>query len=354
MRILDRHIGRTVVTTSLIVLFVLLALFTFMTFLSELKIVGRGHYGYLQALAYVMMAVPRLCYQLMPIAALLGGLIGLGMLANQNELTVIRAAGVSRLRIIRSVLQASLVLVAFSFAMGQWLAPRTEVFAQNHRAEALGEQPTLQTRSGLWYRDADSFVHIRSMESANLLLGIDIYVLDDHHHLREYRHAAKARYQDSGWVLYDVLRRVLDRDRVQEERLDDMVWSTTIEPDLLDVVAVRPESMAIWELNDYLDFLHANGLDASRHELAFWRQILTPVTTLIMVMLSIPFVFGSLRAVSLGQRVMVGALLGIGFYLLDQMSGYIGLVYGINPMVCALTPSLIFLVTAGALLRRGS
>jgi len=353
VRLLDRHIGRTVITTSLIVLAVLLALFTFMTFLSELKMVGRGHYGYLQALAYVIMAVPRLCYQLMPIAALLGGLVGLGTLANQNELTVIRAAGISRGRIIQSVMQAALVLVVIGFAMGQWLAPRSEVFAQNQRAGALGEQASLQTRSGLWYRDAESFVHIRSMESADRLLGIDIYVLDDQHHLREYRHAAMARFQGGGWTLFSVRRRLLDRGDVQEDQVSSMVWDTTIEPDLLDVVAVRPESMAIWELYDYLGFLHANGLDAGRHELAFWRQILTPVTTLIMVMLSIPFVFGSLRAVSLGQRVMVGALLGIGFYLLDQMSGYIGLVYGVDPLTCALAPSLIFLTMAGVLLRRG-
>ncbi|MBI1194712.1 MAG: LPS export ABC transporter permease LptG [Gammaproteobacteria bacterium] len=354
MRLLDRHIGRTVITTSLIVLCVLLALFTFMTFLAELKMVGRGHYGYLQALIYVLMAIPGLCYQLMPIAALLGGLIGLGMMANQNELTVIRAAGVSRARIIQSVMQAALVLVALGFVMGQWLAPRSEVLAQNKRAEALGEQPTLQTRSGLWYRDADSFVHIRSMESVDRLVGIDIYVLDGHHHLREYRHAAVATYRKGSWALHDVLRRTLEDEGVHEEQVDGMAWNTTIEPDLLDVVAVRPESMAIWELYDYLDFLHANGLDAGRHELAFWRQILTPVTTLVMVMLSIPFVFGSLRSVSLGQRVMVGALLGISFYLLDQMSGYVGLVYDLSPLLCALAPSLVFLVMAWALLRRGT
>lgn len=354
MRLLDRHIGRTVITTSLIVLSVLLALFTFMTFLSELKMVGRGHYGYLQALIYVVMAIPRLCYQLMPIAALLGGLIGLGMMANQNELTVIRAAGVSRARIIQSVMQAALVLVALGFAMGQWVAPRSEVLAQNQRAESLGEQPTLQTRSGLWYRDADSFVHIRSMEAADRLIGIDIYVLDGHHHLREYRHAAMANFQKGRWTLRDVHRRLVDGATVREEQAAQMDWTTTIEPDLLDVVAVRPESMAIWELYDYLDFLHANGLDAGRHELAFWRQVLTPVTTLVMVMLSIPFVFGSLRSVNLGQRVMVGALLGIGFYLLDQMSGYVGLVYNISPLLCALAPSLVFLMMAWALLRRGT
>lgn len=288
----------------------------------------------------------------MPIAALLGGLIGLGMLANQNELTIIRAAGVSRGRIILSVMQAALVLVVLGFAMGQWLAPRSEVFAQNQRAAALGEQPTLQTRSGLWYRDADSFVHIRSMESTGSLLGIDIYILDDRHHLREYRHAAMALFRDSGWSLRNVRRRVLDPERVKEYQLAEMTWNTTIEPNLLDVVAVRPESMAIWELYDYLGFLHANGLDAGRHELAFWRQILMPVTTMIMVILSIPFVFGSLRSASMGQRVMIGALLGIGFYLLDQMSGYIGLVYHINPLICALAPGLIFLVTAAGLLRR--
>jgi len=144
--------------------------------------------------------------------------------------------------------------------------------------------------------------HIRSTGSPLAsLLGIDIYILDDRHHLREYRHAAMALFRDSGWSLRNVRRRVLDPERVKEYQLAEMTWNTTIEPNLLDVVAVRPESMAIWELYDYLGFLHANGLDAGRHELAFWRQILMPVTTMIMVILSIPFVFGSLRSASMGR-----------------------------------------------------
>ena len=315
--------------------------------------VGRGNYGYLQALTFVALSIPRLSSQLMPIAALLGGLIGLGMLANQNELTVIRAAGVSRRRIIQSVTQAALVLVGFGIVMGQWMAPRAEVFAVNLRAQqAFGEQPTLETRSGLWYRDAQSFVHIHSSKSSERLRAIDIYAFGNNR-LREYRHAAMALYENSGWTLHDVYRRLVDEQGgVKEEHLAKMPWNTTIKPDLLDIVTVRPENMAIWELYDYLHFLHRNKLDAARQELAFWRQALTPVATIIMVMLSIPFVLGSLRAVSIGQRVTIGALLGIGFFLFDQMSGYVGLIYHVNPLFCASAPSVVFLAIAMALLRR--
>ncbi len=353
MRLLDRYIGRSVVVATLVVLSVLLALFTFIAFIAEMKMVGRGDYGTGLALAYVGLGIPRLVYQFMPIAALVGGLAGLGALASHSELTVIRAAGVSIRRITLSVFRAALLLIALAIVMGQWLAPKAERYAQELRTGALTGQPTLQTREGLWFRDGESFVHIRTMLDSQRLVGLRIYRLDARQRLRESLKATVARHDASGWRLVDVLRtRIGDDGPLRIERLEELPWRSTIEPDLLGAVAVRPEHLSIVDLYGYIGFLVDNGLDAARYELVFWRQLMTPVTTLIMLLLALPFIFGPLRSVSLGLRMLVGILLGVGFYIFDQISGYVGLVYGIDPLLCALVPPAAFLALAWLLLRR--
>ncbi len=353
MRLLDAYIGRSVVVSTLVVLAVLLALFTFIAFVAEMKMVGRGGYGGMQALAYVGLGLPRLVYQFMPIAALVGGLAGLGVLANHSELTVIRAAGVSIGRITLSVFRAALLLIGLAIVMGQWLAPMAERRAQDLRTAALTGQPTLQTREGLWFRDGESFVNIRTMLDSQRLVGLRIYRLDDQQRFRESLKATVARHDAGGWRLVDVLRTRLDENGgLSVERLDELPWRSTIEPDLLGAVAVRPEHLSIVDLYEYIAFLGENGLDASRYELVFWRQLAMPATTLIMLLLALPFVFGPLRSVSLGLRMLVGVLLGVGFYVFDQISGYVGLVYGLDPLLGTLVSPLAFLALALALLRR--
>ncbi len=353
MRLIDRYIGRSVVVATLIVLAVLLALFTFIAFIAELKMVGRGNYGAGLALAYVGLGMPRLVYQFMPIAALVGGLAGLGVLANHSELTVIRAAGVSIRRITLSVFQSALLLIGLAVVIGQWLAPQAERYGQGLRTAALTGRPTLQTREGLWFRDGESFVHIRTMLDSRRLVGLRIYRLDDRQRLRESLKATVARHDASGWQLVDVLRTRLESDgRLRIERLEELPWRSTIEPDLLGAVAVRPEQLSIVELHGYIGFLEDNGLDAAHYKLVFWRQLLMPVTTLIMLLLALPFIFGPLRSVSLGLRMLVGILLGVGFYIFDQISGYVGLVYGLDPVLGACIPPLLFLGLALSLLRR--
>ncbi len=352
MRVINFYLGRTVIVSTLIVLSVLIALFTFMTFLSELKFVGQGQYGYGDALMYVLLSVPRMGYQLMPIGALLGCMVGLGFLANQNEIMAIRAAGISKERIVWSVCRASLLLVLLSFILGQWVAPRSEDLGQDIRAQALGEKPALQTASGLWYRDSMSFIHIDSIATNELMHGVDIYELDDRQRLKRHLHARTASNVGSGWTLKEVSVVTLTAEDILISQTEAMPWSTSLEPGVVELIALKPERMSLFALKEYIDFLRGNNLDAARYELTFWRQVWTPVATMILVVLSTPFVFGSIRSVSMGQRILTGSMLGISFYLLDRICGYLGLLYSITPVVSALAPGILFLFLATWMLRR--
>ena len=134
--------------------------------------------------------------------------------------------------------------------------------------------------------------------------------------------------------------------------VETQAWRTTLDPEMLEVVQLDPEAQSIWGLYQYVDYLQQNGLAAGKYEMALWSKLVTPLVTLVMMLLAVPFVMGSLRSVGIGQRILIGTLIGLGFHLLNQMSNYIGLVYEFNALLSATLPSLLVSVVALLLIRR--
>jgi len=137
MRILDRYSAGEVVRGPLLALFVLLALLTFFTLVAELEETGKGTYGVLEAIQYVLLTLPRRTYELLPTATLLGTMLGLGTLASNSELVVMRAAGVSFARIIWAVLKVGIGVALVAILLGEFIAPVSMEYAQNQRAMAM-------------------------------------------------------------------------------------------------------------------------------------------------------------------------------------------------------------------------
>lgn len=352
MRVLDTYIGKAVIGGAFLVMCVLLALFIFIDFIGELDVVGRGDYTAWTAFRYVLLSAPRLTYELMPMAALIGSLIGLGVLAGNNELVIMRAAGISLARITWAVLKAGLLLVFFAIWLGEWVVADAEQSAANIRSSALTGNKTLKTAEGFWTRDARDFIDVRSVLPGGKLVDVYIYEFDDHRSLWRISHAMKATYQQGQWHLERVRRSVLGPDGVTTEQLPAMTWRSQLSPDLLDIVAVKPDSLSISGLYKYIHYLRLNGLSSGRYEMEFWTKVVLPFATCVMVFASLPFVFGPLRSVGVGQRMLIGVLVGIGFYLLNQTVSYVGLVYDLNPLLSTLLPTVLLLVMAIYMMRR--
>ena len=352
MRILDRYIGITVASHTLVVMLVFMALFSFASFVSEADYIGKGKYGLAQAAYYVVLTLPSLIYQLFPPVALIGSMVGLGMLASGSELTAIRAAGVSMGHIILSVMKVGVLLVLAAVIVGEWLAPQAEYYAQTMRSAALSERISLKTRSGFWARDGDNFIHVREILADSQLADISIYEFDRQNRLQTITHARTASYQQNKWQLQDIQYSKVSDSGIVIQHQPSAEWGSLLSPAVLGVVAVKPDKLSLLGLRKYIDYLHDNNLNAERYELAFWKKIMQPLGTGVMVFLAIPFIFGTLRSVGVGQRIMVGALLGIAFYLFNQTFGYVGLVYGMNPIVSAVLPPALFLGLGLLLMRR--
>lgn len=348
MSILDRYITRLVVSGTLMVLLVLAALLAFVDFVSEIGEVGKGDYGLFEAVVYVFLSLPKRMYELFPTAVLLGSLLSLGALAANSELTVMRAAGISVTRFVRSVLQAGLVLAIFIALVGELVVPTSERQAQTIRATALQQTISLGVQHGFWARDGSRYIQVGRVYP-NLQLGdVAIYELNESKQLVRVTHAGSARYAGDYWELRQVRRSSLNEDSVSSETLRSDRWPELLNPDLFNVVSVKPGNMSAVELYRYSQYLQANELDSSQYRLAFWIKVLTPVSSLVMLLIAMPFIFGSQRSGGSGNRIMLGLLLGIGFFLLNRTMNHLGQVYGLDPLLSAAFP--VILVAMGGLL----
>lgn len=352
MTILDRHIGRAILVSTLLVFGVLISLFTLLTFVEAVGDMGRGRFGLAEALTYVALSLPRDAYELFPMTALLGATLGLSTLAVGSELIVMRAAGVSLLRISGSVMKVGVLLIVIAVVVGEIIAPITEDLAQRGRASALQRSVAQRSESGLWLRDGRVFVHVGEVLPDLSLLYVTLYQFDDQARLRSHTYAHSARFQPPYWQLSDVRQSVIEDDRVQSRKLASEQLSSVLTPEILAVFAVKPEGLSAWHLYRYIQHLELNKQDTSRYRLALWHKIMLPLATGVMVFLAIPFVFGQLRSGGLGSRLLVGIVLGLAFYLVNRAFGYFGLLYGLPPALGALLPPALFFALALVMLRR--
>lgn len=352
MTILDRYIAKMVLSGTLMVLLVLAGLLAFVDFVGEIGEVGKGHYGIFDAVAYVLLSLPKRMYELFPTAVLLGSLLGLGTLASNSELTVMRAAGVSVSRFVRSVLQAGLLLVIFVAGIGELVVPPSERQAQTIRATALQQTVTFGGAHGLWARDGRRYIHVGRVYPGYNLGDVSIYELDAERRLVRVTHAASASYKDGQWLLRNIQRSDIGVGKVSQEKIRSEKWSELLNPDLFNVVGIQPANMSALDLYRYSDYLQANDLDSSHYRLAFWIKVLTPVSSLVMLLIALPFIFGSQRSGAAGQRLMIGMLLGIGFFLLNRTMNHLGQVYGLDPLFSAALPVTLMAIAGLIALKR--
>lgn len=347
MNALDRYIIKEVLKGTLIALIILYALFNLFTLKDELSSRGVGNYGLQQIFTYIGLLTPHYIYELMPSAALLGSLFVLGGMANNRELLAMRVSGVSVFGIIRSIMYAGLILVAFSFLIGEFVGPDAEKKAKILRSVAKTEMPAARVKEGMWLRDGNQFIYVKEVYTEGDVANINIYQLDDQRRLRKLIFARRGLYQDNEqWRLKTVWTSSISDQQVKAQHEDVVTWRSIIDPDVVDVVVVDPENMSLNDLSKYIDFLEENKQDAAKYQLAFWARMINPFITLVMLLVSAPFVVGVGRGIALGPRMMAGILIGMGFNIIDNAVGQMGVVYGLNPLLVAVLPSSIILLGA--------
>lgn len=351
--ILDRYVGRSVLMAVLLCTLVLVGLSALIKYVEQLRQVGTGNYDSIAAAWYVLFSIPKELVLFFPIGALLGGVIGLGQLASSSELVVLQAAGRSRFNIVMAVLKTVLPTMILIMLVGEYLAPVSERRADDLKSMAVSGGQMTVSSAGVWVREQQDFINISRVLRDGSLQGVTRYRFGMGPELEETAHAESARYEHGMWQMSQVQRTIFNSaEQVRSEFKEKEIWTMGLSPEKLDVVAISPDELSASGLFEYIRYMKQSGQKVERYELELWRKAMAPLAVVAMMLLAASTVFGPLRSVPMGARIVTGVILGFSFYVANQVFAPISLVYSIPPAVGAAAPSLLFLGVSLYLLKR--
>lgn len=350
---LSRYVTASVLGAISLVLLVIVALDAIGAVIDGVGDIS-NNYTFNQVMIYVVMTLPSRIYENIPIASLIGCLIGLGVLANNSELVVMRAAGVSVMRIVWLVIRPILWLILAGALMGEYLVPFSDQYAESRRMLLKGGESAQETDSGFWNKEGHDFMHFNAVYPGGVLFGVTRYRFNEDHRLLQASFSERATFQGEHWVEErGVVTNFLD-DRTDVEEFVTRKWETNLSPELLNLIVFPPESLAIHSLYNYSNYLEEQGQESSKYQLAFWKKSLQPFTIVSLVLIAISFVFGPLRQVTMGYRIFAGVVVGLVFRTAQDLLGPASVVFGFYPFLAVAFPALICALIGLWLLRRAS
>jgi lipopolysaccharide export system permease protein len=353
MTILDRYIVRSILGFVFLVMAVVLVLGGLFVFIDQQDDIGVGHYTAIEAMYYTLLNLPQQAFELLPITVLIGSLLGLGSLARGSELTVIRATGVSIVRLSGAAMIAGVVLIGVEVLLGEYLAPPLQVVAREEKAFAKYSDISFGGGGGAWVRDGNLILNVARQSGQRQFGSMQIFQLSPDHHLVALGHAVNATVgADKKWLLGDYKESRFTDDTVQTLAPGQRILQSNVTAGFLGLAVQDPNQLtnrALWQL---IQYSRTNSLDTRSYVFAFWSRIARTLAIAFSVLLAIPFVLGSLRSSGAGTRALMGLLLGICFFLLQKLIESGTVVFDLNPAVVAWIPTAALgLVTLSLLAR---
>lgn len=330
-----------------------LALFFFFDLVEELPNVGRGiqPYRMTQVLVYVALRMPNHLYELLPIAVLIGTIFVMARFAQSSEYTILRTSGLGPWRALRTLLVLGLGFTILTFATGDYLAPLSSRTAQLLKSRMDGGISTGST--GAWLKERQRYlsynVNVKSLTPEGQMRGIRIFEADSRGYLVSITQAQRASFGDAAWVLQDVDRTEFNvgdgtRSRVERMKMATLRWPSEITQEMVSVALLKPDRMSTIALFQYIQHLSANAQTSQRYEIEFWRKVFYPLSCMVMVVLALPFAYLHFRSGGITSYVFGGVLIGISFFLLNNVFGYIGNLQNWLPWVASGAPGLIYMM----------
>jgi lipopolysaccharide export system permease protein len=332
---------------------VIVAVYGSIDLVSQLHDLGTGNYGFLQLLSYVLLRLPRKIFDTLPAAALIGSLLSLGNLAVHRELVVMRASGISSLQLLGTVGLAGVGLAVLMAVLGESLAPSLSGYANEMRQQALQSDNGATNGPATWLRDGDRILSLRR-QGGDLGYGggVLLFELGQGQTLKQIARADSADIDaQSRWVLTNYAETSFLDNGVDTHSAREATQTYSLNPNLL-VSVVREDRLDTLALHRYIRYLKDNSLNAKHYEIAYWTRLADIVSVILMTVLALPFVFGGLRSAAAGSRLLVGLVIGLGYYMLGEVLASGGEVFNVDPAIVAWAPSAVLLVATGILIAR--
>ena len=351
MSLLSQYLMRAILSSSALVLVVLLAIAGLFEFIAELDDI-QGDYQTPQAILFTVLRLPNLAFEMLPVAVLIGSLLGLGALAGNSEIIVMRSAGLSVRRLAGMVALSGAVLLILTGLLGEFIGPPLDFYARDMRTAARYEKDADLGRSA-WVKDGPVYLHLQRVNSEFEFGTIYLFRFTGDNELASIARAENSGIdEDDNWILENLRETRFEDDGVQVVQSSMAVESFEVNSELLGSSLVKPLSLSARGLLLYIDYLKRNNLDASQYESEIWNRASRTLTVLVMPVLALAFVFGSLRSGGAGGRLVIGVVIGLAYYLASETLANSGQVFNLNPVVVNWLPFIVLCgITSIALAR---
>jgi lipopolysaccharide export system permease protein len=342
MNILDRYLYRTVLLYTAMAMAVLLTLGGLFLFITQQSDIGVGSYSAGDAFLFTMLNLPQQAFELLPIGAMIGALMGLGNLAAGSELVVTRASGVSVWRIAWPVGLAGLTLAVTMYGIGEYAAPPMAQFAKREKTTDKLTDVSFAGSSSAWVKDGNLILRVQTGEVDRAFGGVSLFRLDGSTKLRSIERAERISIPDPGrWQLHNVATSTFGDDHVGGSVEAETTMRSTVNPDFLGLAATDPQLLTLHGLASYIEHLRRNSLETASYEIGYWSRIARLFAVIVVTLLALPFVFGPLRTTGAGTRTVIGVMLGVVFFLITGTIEKGGQLFGLNPALVGWLPTAV-------------
>jgi len=319
------------------------ALFAFFDFIQEISNLGKGKYGLIQAIVFVIYSIPGHIYELIPTAVLIGSMYTVGQLSYNSEFTIIRTSGLSIKKIALSLIFVSLFFSILTFAIGDLITPGSEKNAQQLKINSTESSVSQEYKSGFWIKDGNSFVNIENVLPDTTLRDIHIYEFDKNFSLRTIINSKNGKFEEGQWKLNSISLTSFENNKVVHSKIDSGTWKSLIRPEMMNVLIISPDKMSTFNLIKFIDYLKINNQNITRYEVALWEKIIHPIMPIIMIIFALPFGFLQERSGGKYLKMFIGIIIGIFYQIINTMMRHLGTLNDWPPFLSSLIPSLIFL-----------
>jgi lipopolysaccharide export system permease protein len=340
---LTKYLNKEFLISISMIMLGLIALFSFFDFIQEINDLGKGGYGLIQVINYVVLSIPGHIYEIIPLAVLIGSMYTVGELSQNSEFTVMRSSGMSIRKIATSLIYVGLFFCFLTFIIGDLISPNSEKNAQRLKISSTDSVVSQEFKSGFWIKDGRSFVNIENVLPDSTLEDIHIYEFDKDFKLRTIVNAKQGKFDEGQWKLNNILLTEFGEKKVKSTNIENGNWQSLIRPEMMNALIISPEKMSTINLAKFINYLQLNNQKVTRYEIALWEKVIHPIMPLVMLIFAVPFGFLQERSGGKYLKMFLGIIIGISYQILNTMMRHIGLLNDWQPFISSLIPTIIFL-----------
>ncbi len=346
MLIISRYFLREFLRILVLCLATFVALYLIGDLFSRLEDILERGVGFSLVLQYFICGLPRIIHQLSPLAVLLSTFITIGLFVRNQEITALKAHGISLYRVLNVFILISAGIFVVSLLMQQFLIPKsTARFSQIRQEHIRGKKRSkVVDTTAFWYRAQDGIYNIEFFDpEQNTLDKISIMYLDDVFQAKKAIYAKTGRWNGETWDLYNGMERLFLPDGGQTATaFKQQSVSLHASPEDFYISRKAGDELSFTDLWHLLKQLRTSGYPSTSYAVDLQAKVSYSFINIIMAILGIPFALMIGRSGNMALGIAVSTCLGLTYWVFFSFCISLGKGGVLNPFIAAWIANIIF------------